>query len=421
LAGQTGHILTQIFTVTDLNLRIAERLEGDARLRDLWARGEVSNYLHHRSGHRYFTLKDKTAQISCVLFKGSGASIGFEMKDGMNVLAFGDVAVYRPQGRVQLVVRGVKEDAGLGFRYLQLEAIKKKLAAEGLFAPERKRPLPPYPERIGIVTSPQGAALRDVLRTLGDYPARIILSPAQVQGEGAEESLAAAVSALRGKCDLVIVCRGGGSIEDLWCFNSEAVARAIATSDVPVISAVGHETDITIADFVADVRAATPTAAAKLAVPDVVGLKEALLSSRVRMMRGLWTALERKQELLEYLRRSVSARRMSSLAADARQRLDYLSARLDGAEMERLTACKSRLEKAKGRLDAVGPSATLRRGYAIARSERGLVFSASDARPGEEIELILGAGRIICRVDKCIEEDGRVQKSHDFQQRDGTK
>ena len=390
--------MTQIFTVTDLNERIKERLEGDARLRDIWLQGEVSNYTHHRSGHRYFTLKDRESQISCVLFKSSGASLGIAMKDGMNIMAFGDVTVYRPQGRVQVIVRGVKEDAGVGFRYMQMEALKKKLAAEGLFSPERKRPLPAYPERIGIVTSPQGAALRDVLKTLGAYPARIILSPAQVQGEGAEESLARAISALRGMCDLVIVCRGGGSIEDLWCFNSETVARAIAGCDVPVISAVGHETDITIADFVADVRAATPTAAARLAVPDAEGIRQSILSSRVRMMRALWTAHERRAERLEYLKRAVSARRMGSIAADARQRLDYLSARLDAAAAERLKASRSRLEKAAARLDAVGPAATLQRGYAIARSKRGLVMAAGDVRPGEVIELILAGGWLLCRV-----------------------
>ena len=402
--------MTQIFTVTTLNDRIAERLEGDGRLRDLWLRGEVSNYLHHRSGHRYFTLKDSASQISCVLFKSSGATLAFEMKNGMNILAFGDIAVYRPQGRVQLVVRGVKEDIGLGLRHLQLEALKKKLAAEGLFALERKRPLPSFPEWIGIVTSPQGAALRDVIKTLGSYPARIILSPAQVQGEGAEESLALAISALRGRCDLVILCRGGGSIEDLWCFNSEIVARAIANCDAPVISAVGHETDVTIADFVADVRAATPTAAARLAAPEVDVIKQSILSCRVRMMRALWTAHERRAERLEYLKRGVSVRRMASLAEDARQRLDHLSTRLDAAQAERLSACRSRLEKAAARLDAVGPAATLQRGYAIARSERGLVMKTGDARPGEVIELILAEGRLLCRVMECI--NGQDEAAH---------
>jgi exodeoxyribonuclease VII large subunit len=395
--------LTQIFTVTELNQRIADRLEDDPRLHDLWARGEVSNYVHHRSGHRYFTIKDQGSAISCVLFRGSASSLNFELKDGKNVMVFGDIAVYRPQGRVQLVARALRQDEGLGFRHQQLEALKKKLAAEGLFSQERKRPLPLYPERIGIVTSPQGAALRDVLRTLGSYPARVILSPAQVQGEGAEESVAAAIAALRGRADVIVVCRGGGSTEDLWCFNSEIVARAIFDCDVPVISAVGHETDVTIADFVADVRAATPTAAAKLAVPDVERIKEDLRTVQVRIMRALWRALERKEERLEYLQQNISAKRMYSLARDARQRLDYLSQSLDAAQGRKMGDSLSRLEMAEGRLLAVGPLATLRRGYAIARTGKGLILQAQDAQPGEEIELILWKGRMRCRVLECLD------------------
>ena len=397
--------MTQIFTVTELNSRISDRLEGDLRLHDLWARGEVSNYVHHRSGHRYFTLKDREAQISCVLFRSNGGALDFEMNDGKNVLVYGDVTVYRPQGRVQLVARGIKQDEGLGFRHLQLEALKEKLAAEGLFAPERKRPLPRYPERIGIVTSPQGAALRDVLRTLGNYPARIILSPAQVQGEEAEKSIAAALLALRGRSDLIIVCRGGGSTEDLWCFNSEMVARAIFASDAPVISAVGHETDVTVADHVADARAATPTAAAKMAVPDLEEVQEALKYTKVRMMRALWTTLERAEDRLGHLQHVLSARRMYSLARDSRQRLDYLSQRLEGAEAGRLKSHKSRLELLAGRLGAVGPQETLQRGYAIARSGKGLIIKAEDVRPGEDIELILYQGRLRCRVLECRNDE----------------
>ncbi len=397
--------MTQIFTVTELNSRISDRLEGDLRLHDLWARGEVSNYVHHRSGHRYFTLKDREAQISCVLFRSNGGALDFEMNDGKNILVYGDVTVYRPQGRVQLVARGIKQDEGLGFRHLQLEALKEKLAAEGLFAPERKRPLPRYPERIGIVTSPQGAALRDVLRTLGNYPARIILSPAQVQGEEAEKSIAAALLALQGRSDLIIVCRGGGSTEDLWCFNSEMVARAIFACDVPVISAVGHETDVTVADHVADARAATPTAAAKMAVPDLEEVQEALKYTKVRMMRALWTALERAEDRLGHLQHVLSARRMYSLARDSRQRLDYLSQRLEGAEAGRLKSHKSRLELLAGRLGAVGPQETLQRGYAIALSGKGLIIKAEDVRPGDDIELVLSQGRLLCRVLECRDDE----------------
>lgn len=395
------YILTQIFTITDLNERIKDRLENDPRLHDLWARGEISNYVNHRSGHRYFTLKDRDSQISCVLFKNSGVRPGFDLSDGQNVLVYGDVSVYRPQGRVQLMARGIRLDEGLGFRHLQLEAVKKKLAGEGLFGLERKRDLPKYPERIGIVTSPQGAALRDVLRIIGSYPARIILSPAQVQGEGAEESIALAVRALQGRADVVIVCRGGGSTEDLWCFNSEVVARAIFECDSPVISAIGHETDVTIADFVADVRAPTPTAAAEMAVPDLEVLQSYLVQAEVRMARALWSGLERKRERLEYLERGISAQKMYSLAAEMRQRLDWLGERLVAAQKETLTRSERRLELAQGRLAAVGPKATLSRGYAIARSPRGLVLGAEDVRPGEVVEVILAKGRILVRVLEC--------------------
>ncbi len=390
--------MTQVFTVTELNERIRDRLENDPRLHDLWAKGEVSNFVHHRSGHRYFTLKDMDSQLSCVLFKNQGYDIGFKLENGQNILVFGDIGVYRPQGRVQLVARGIKRDEGLGFRHLQFEALKKKLEAEGLFAVERKRSLPKYPSRIGIVTSPQAAALRDVLRIIGSYPVQIILSPAQVQGEGAEESIALAVRSLRGRADVVIVCRGGGSVEDLWCFNSEVVARAIFECDSPVISAIGHETDVTIADFVADVRAPTPTAAAKMAVPEMEELKSWLVQVEIRMARSLWSDLERKRERMEYLSRSISARKMYSLATEARQRLDFLGERLGQAQEERLKGLIGRLDLAKGRLAAVGPQATLFRGYAIARSRRGLLLHSQDAEPGEVVELILAKGRLLCRV-----------------------
>ena len=391
--------LTQIFTVSELTERIKERLDSDLRLHDLWARGELSNVVNHRSGHRYFTLKDKDSQLSCALFRNYGARLGFELKDGQNVQVFGDVEVYRPRGQVQLVVRGIRLDSGLGLRHQELERLKQKLAAEGLFDAERKRSLPKYPSRIGIVTSPDGAALRDVLSIIGSYPARIILSPAQVQGDGAPESISLAVKSLQGMADVVIVCRGGGSAEDLWGFNHEIVARAIFECDSPVISAIGHETDITIADFVADVRAPTPTAAAEMAVPDVAELKSHLGLVESRMVRSLWSSLERKQERLEYLQRSLSARRMYALLAEHRQRLDDLAEHLESAQRTRLDILKNRLALAESSLDSVSPLATLSRGYSIARSPDGrLILSAEDAAPGDVIELILADGKLKCKV-----------------------
>jgi exodeoxyribonuclease VII large subunit len=390
--------LTQILTVSEINERIKGRLDADPRLHDLWAKGELSNVINHRSGHRYFTLKDRECQLSCVLFRNHGSRLDFDLEDGQNVLVFGDIDVYRPQGRVQLIARGVKLDTGLGFRHLELEALKKKLSSEGLFDLERKRPLPKYPKRIGIVTSPDGAALRDVLRIIGSYPARIILSPAQVQGQSASESIAQAIAALRGRADVVIVCRGGGSIEDLWCFNSEAVARAIFECDSPVISAVGHETDVTIADFVADVRAATPTAAAEMAVPDMEAIRANLHLISTRLVRALWYFLERRQERLEYLERGVSARRMYVLLGEARQRLDYLGERLGGAQQDQLDALRGRLDMAESRLSSVSPLNTLDRGYCMVRSSRGVVTRIGDVLPGDVLEIVLSDGTLRCRV-----------------------
>lgn len=391
--------MTQIFTVSELTGRIKERLDSDLRLHDLWAQGELSNVVNHRSGHRYFTIKDKDSQLSCALFRNYGTRLGFELKDGQNVQVFGDVEVYRPRGQIQLVVRGIRLDSGLGFRHQELDRLKQRLAAEGLFDAERKRALPKYPSRIGIVTSPDGAALRDVLSIIGCYPARIILSSAQVQGDGAPESISLAVRSLQGRADVVIVCRGGGSAEDLWSFNHEVVARAIFECDCPVISAIGHETDITIADFVADVRAPTPTAAAEMAVPDVVELNSHLALIESRMIRSLWSSLERKQERLEYLQRSLSARKMYALLAEHRQRLDDLAEHLEYAQRTRLETLKNRLALAESSLDSISPLATLSRGYSIARSQGGrLILRAEDAAPGDVIELILANGKLKCKV-----------------------
>jgi exodeoxyribonuclease VII large subunit len=390
--------LTRIFTVSELTERIRDRLETDLRLHDLWARGEISNVTNHRSGHRYFTLKDRDSQLSCVLFRTHGERLGVELKDGQNVLVFGDVGIYAPQGRVQLIARGIRLDAGLGLRHRELEALKAKLSAEGLFGLERKRPLPRFPERIGIVTSPDGAALRDVLRIFGSYPARIFLSPAQVQGDGAEESIVLAIAALRSRVDVLIVCRGGGSAEDLWPFNSELVARAIFECDSPVISAIGHETDVTIADFVADVRAPTPTAAARMAIPDLEETRSDLRLLEARMTKALWSCQERGQERLDYLQRSLSARRMYGRLAEKRQLMDYWAERLTAMERKLMQDCRIRLDMLEGRLDSVSPLATLSRGYAIVRSSRGLVLRAEDARAGEVLELILAEGRLRCRV-----------------------
>jgi exodeoxyribonuclease VII large subunit len=399
--GQLRCTLTQIFSVSELNGRIKDRLEADPRLHDLWARGELSNVTNHRSGHSYFTLKDSDSSLSCVLFRSHASGLKFELKDGLNVFVYGDIDVYRPRGQVQLVARGLKLDSGLGFRHREFERIRALLESEGLFDLDRKRSLPRFPTRIGIVTSPDGAALRDVLRMISSYPARIVISPAQVQGEGAPESISAAIISLQGKTDLVIVCRGGGSAEDLWPFNSESVARAISSCDSPVISAIGHETDFTIADFAADVRAPTPTAAAEMAVPDPGELLEELQYAKERMARAVYRRLEMEDSRLEYLGRSLSARRMYSRLGELRQELDYVSGRLQSAEMARIEALRVKLEISGSNLSSVSPLATLSRGYAIARLPDGkLITSSEDVSPGEKIEVVLKSGMLLCNVEE---------------------
>ena len=384
--------------MTELNARIRDRLVTDARLHDLWARGELSNVVNHRSGHRYFTIKDRESSISCVIFKRYGSDLDFELKDGLNVLVFGDIDVYKPRGQVQLLARAIKLDLGIGARYNEFEILKTKLAREGLFDLDRKRKLPSFPDKIGIVTSLDGAALRDVIRIIGSYPAKIILSPCQVQGVEAATSIVSALRSLRGLVDVIILCRGGGSVEDLWPFNDELVARAIFESDAPIVSAIGHETDVTIADFVADIRAPTPSAAARLVIPDMAQVQQRLLQMEMRMAKSLRYQLEREKRRLGYLERSISSKRMYVLFGELRQRLDYISERLRAAELEKIRRMQNRLEMAEGRLSSVSPLATLSRGYTIARSGDKLLLRATDAMVGEVIELIFVDGSLCCKI-----------------------
>ncbi|EES72230.1 exodeoxyribonuclease VII, large subunit, partial [Paenibacillus sp. oral taxon 786 str. D14] len=269
----------RILTVKELNRYIRMKLESDQVLTDVWIRGEISNFTHHSSGHMYFTLKDADSRIKSIMFASYNQRLPFRPKEGTRVIARGNVSVYERDGQYQFYVTHMQPD-GVGSLYLAFEQLKQKLEAEGLFAPGRKRPLPRFPKTIGVVTSPTGAAVRDILTTLGRrYPqAAVILYPVLVQGKGAAPSIVKAIRTLNamGEADVLIVGRGGGSLEELWAFNEEQVARAIYESAIPVISAVGHETDFTIADFVADLRAATPTAAAELAVPHTAELRALL-------------------------------------------------------------------------------------------------------------------------------------------------
>ncbi|MGB9901955.1 exodeoxyribonuclease VII large subunit [Methanothrix sp.] len=396
------------YSVSELCTRIQDRLAGDVRLHDVWARGELSNVVNHSSGHRYFTLKDSEAQISCVMFRAYASDLDFVLRDGMNVRVFGDVGFYKVKGDVQLQVRLISPDTGIGRSVMELEFIRRRLAAEGLFAPERKRQLPRYPERIGIVTSMDGAALRDVVRSLGKYPARIILSPATVQGDAAAQSMISALRALRGRADVIILCRGGGSAEDLSPFNDEHLARAIAECDAPVISAVGHEVDVTIADLVADARASTPTAAAKLAVPDAEEIRLRLRNLEDRMTWAIDSHLERVRSRLDYLGRGIGARQMYAFLERRRIRLRDLSRRLPEAARSIVDSRVRRLEIARARLDSASPLAVLSRGYTMVVGPAGVVCRAADLDMGENITLVFSDGEAYCRVSGIkLRESGR--------------
>jgi len=371
-------------------------------LAPFWVEGEVSNFVAHTSGHFYFSLKDAHSQLRCVMFRGANRRLRFRPENGMACAAFGQVGVYAPSGQYQLIAVRMLP-AGEGELQVAFEALKRRLEGEGLFAPERKRPLPAFPRVVGVVTSPPGAALRDITRVLQRRwpPVSILLYPAKVQGEGAARQIAAGIAALEahGEAELLIVGRGGGSLEDLWAFNEEMTARAIAEASVPVISAVGHETDVTIADFVADLRAPTPSAAAELAVRDyreTIAECQGLLQ---RSGRGLLRNLERMQLKLDALRRSRALQSPIDRLHQENQRADELFERSRRAVLGYLTQRTERLEGLGSRLEALNPETVLQRGYAVARDARGGVLrSASAVAVDDEIEVELGAGRLRCRV-----------------------
>ena len=446
----------RVLSVSQLSQQLAAVME--ERFPAVWIEGEISNFKVYGSGHAYFTLKDEGAQLRCVLFRNRTRRIRFEPKDGLHVLAFGAVEVYAQRGEYQLVVE-LLEPKGLGALQLAFAQLKERLQAEGLFNPARKRPLPRFPRRIGIVTSPSGAALRDMLRVIGRRfgDIHIVVAPARVQGEGAAAEVAQGIRELNalGGVDVIIVGRGGGSLEDLWAFNDEMLARTIAASKIPVISAVGHEVDFTIADFVADVRAATPSNAAELVVKEKRAIVESLGDLEVRLRRGMRRTLAAHRERLE---RSQGRRVLTDPARplrDLQRRLDDARARLRRAALaavagaERrvalagrslrtlspvartvngrraLTELQGRLERgahrgldrsrhalagAAGRLDSLSPLAVLGRGYSLTRTSEGrIVRSWREVDAGDAVRVLLHEGSLDCRVDATREHDDRPQ------------
>lgn len=445
MPGSAARPERDVYSVSRLNREVRMLLERG--FGSLWLEAEISNFSRPSSGHWYFCLKDADAQVRCAMFRQRNMLCAFTARDGQKVLVRARIGLYEPRGEFQLIIDHM-EDAGRGALQRQFEELRARLAAEGLFAAERKRPLPPLPRRIGVITSPTGAAVRDILHVLARrFPAAaVMIYPVPVQGAQAAAQIAAALrtAGSRRECDVLILARGGGSLEDLWAFNDEMLARAIAASPIPVVSGVGHEIDFTIADFAADVRAPTPSAAAELVVPDagdwlavLRGLGTRLerctrrgLLSRAerlrwlegraaqvspvarldqqtqrldeldqRMSRAIRRRLEGCREQLRWLRgRALQASPAIRQRATA-ARCDTLAARLAAAGLETLRRARARLNLLERTLNAVSPRATLQRGYAIVTNERGeIVRSTGDAPAGTRIEAELMEGRIRAKV-----------------------
>ncbi len=388
-------------TVTQLLSQIKTLIEREQTLRNVWLQGEVSNFVRAASGHCYFTLKDERAVLACVMWKQDAQRLGRLPQNGQQVLVHGYVSVYESQGKMQFYADAL-ELAGVGRLYQEFEALKAKLATEGLFDAERKRPLPAWPQRIGVVTSPRAAALRDILRTLAlRYPAvQVLLAPSAVQGVEAPGQIVAAIELLNAwnagvePIDVIIVARGGGSIEELWAFNDEQVARAIAASPVPVVSGVGHETDLTLADFAADLRAPTPTGAAAAAVPDRLDLASQVAALRGRLALAMSQQLASQRQQLGHSQRLLARLSPHTQIAGRRQQVDDLSLAMQRQMRHRLALHRVELDGQRARLANLDPQAVLQRGYAIVYQQPGarVVTSVQAVTAGVELRIVVADG-----------------------------
>lgn len=399
-----------VYSVSQVNGYLKELVDGDPLLRGLLVRGEVSNYKCYPSGHHYFSLKDEQGSIRCVMFRGDAARLRFKPVNGLSVIAYGRVSVYPRDGQYQLYCTQLMED-GRGALDRAFEELKKKLEAQGLFDPAKKQPLPAYPRRIALVTSPAGAAVRDMIRILRQrWPlTEVLVVPVRVQGEGAAEEIAAAIHQVnnRDDIDLIITGRGGGSREDLWAFNEEPVAWAIALSNIPVISAVGHEPDVTISDYVADLRASTPSNAAELAVPDQQQERQRLEGLTLRLRQAMEVQLDRDRKELHRLEQSRVLRNPVAVVDDQRMRLDGVQRRLAMALERTLRRGRVQLAGLAGRVDAMSPLKVLSRGYAIAKAEGRAVTTVEQVQPGQAMDVLVADGVYHCRVEEKEEQQWR--------------
>lgn len=392
----------QVLSITQINEYIRSRMDADPLLGSVAVRGEISNYKMYPSGHHYFTLKDEGGALKCVMFKGSAMRLRFRPENGMKVIAMGKISVFPRDGAYQLYCASMAMD-GIGDLYAAFEQLKVKLAEQGLFDPVHKKPLPPYPGTIGIITSSAGAAVHDMLRILRKrYPlTHVRLFPVRVQGVEAPAEIVGAIRyANRHRmADLLIVGRGGGSIEDLWAFNDERVAYAIYQSDIPVISAVGHEPDVTISDFVADLRAATPSNAAELAVPDQDALRQTMDSYAAAMAAALGRQIKAGRQHLKVLSESPALKSPISYFNQRRQNVEMLKNRLLSAQIQGIERKKRRFVEQTAKLDAMSPLKVLTRGYAMAQITDGNVLrSVKQVDRGEKISVILGDGKLSATV-----------------------
>lgn len=403
-------------SVSELNARIKGLIESDPVLGSVYVRGELSNYKVYPSGHHYFTLKDAESSLRCVMFRSAASKLRFRPESGMRVTAWGRVAVYPRDGAYQLYCEGLMPE-GAGDLQVAYEQLKAKLAAEGLFDPAHKKPIPHYPERIAVITSSAGAAVHDIIRVLRKrWPvAKVVLLPVRVQGVEAPPEIAGALRYANKYrvADVIITGRGGGSIEDLWAFNDERVARAIYASELPVISAVGHEPDVTIADFVADLRAATPSNAAELVAPDVSELRDAIRSASARLDQAIGRGLSQRRTALTEL---ASRRVMQSPTGFIDQRrleLDSIRLRLDAAATGRLHRERQEFARLAAKLDALSPLKVLGRGYSIALDAEGrAVREADQLKAGDKLDLRLSRGGAKCLVESVYggEDNGCKEK-----------
>ena len=394
-------------SVTELNSYIKKLVDGDELLMDVCVRGELSNYKIYPSGHHYFTLKDAESSLRCVMFKYSAMKLRFRPENGMGVTAFGRVSVYLRDGAYQLSCTSLMPE-GMGDLQVAFEQMKAKLSAEGLFDPARKKPLPPFPEKIAIITSSAGAAIHDMIRILGHrWPmTKVILLPVRVQGVEAPAEIAGAIRYANEFriADLIITGRGGGSLEDLWAFNDERVARAIYASGIPVISAVGHEPDVTISDYVADRRASTPSNAAEIAVPDWHEMQDALQSYEIRSRQAMEKSLKSLSQRLDALKSKRVLTDPGVYLDNRRMDMDRARDRLLAASERQLAAKRQSFVKLGAALDAMSPLRVLSRGYTVSSDREGKVLkSVRDLRAGQEISVRFSDGLADCRVESITE------------------